>query len=74
MDEQSVNLIRDSLTRLEQTCQGIREDFKEHVKVDQEYWRRIDQQDGAVTVWKWIAGLGGGSGMAAALSQWFGKH
>ncbi len=74
MDEQVVGMIRDSLERLEQTCQGIREDFKDHVEADQVYWRKIDQQDGAVSVWKWVAGLGGGSGALAALSQWFGKH
>jgi hypothetical protein len=52
----------------------LNETFKEHAESDLAYWRKIDQQEGALGVWKWIAGLGGGSGIFAALSQWFGKH
>lgn len=74
MDEQVVGMIRDSLERIETRCSSIDEKIDEHIKVDAGYWQKIDRQEGALSVWKWIAGLGGGSGALAALSQWFGKH
>ena len=74
MDEHVVGMIRDSLERIETRCSGMDEKLDEHIRTDASYWRKIDRQDGALSVWKWIAGLGGGSGMLAFLQQWFGKH
>lgn len=74
MDEQVVEMIRDSLSRLEETCNGIRHDMNTHIEKDEGYWQKIDHQEGALSVWKWVAGLGGGSGMLAALAQFFNKH
>lgn len=74
MDEQAVGMIRDSLARLESTCQRISDKIDTHIEKDEVYWQKMDKMDGALGVWKWIAGLGGGSGVLAALAQFFNKH
>lgn len=73
--DEVVGMIRDSLRNLQDTCQGIRDDMAEHVRQDAVYWRKIDQQDGALGVWKWIAGSGGLLGIfSAAYHFFFGRH
>ena len=74
MEPAIVDMIRDQFKVLNEKCDDIQASIKEHVEQDQAYWQKIDKQEGAIGVWKWIAGLGGGSGVMAALAQYFGKH
>lgn len=74
MDEHVVGMIRDSLERLEGTCQGIREDMQAHITKDEAYWQKIDQQEGQLSLIKWLSGGLSISGLGAWLFSQFGKH
>jgi hypothetical protein len=74
MEDQQFVLLRDTLSDIKTTCKSLDAKLDSHITKDETYWQKIDQQEGAVGVWKWIAGLGGGTGFLAGLSQYFGKH
>lgn len=73
MDEQVVDMIRDSLNELKHTCNGIREDLKEHTAKDERYWSKIEQAEGQIKLLKWLGGGLSVSGLMAWLFSQFGK-
>jgi hypothetical protein len=73
VDEHVVNMIRDSLNEVKETCQGIREDLKEHTTKDEKYWAKIDLAEGQISLIKWIGGSLSISGLGAWLFSHFGK-
>jgi hypothetical protein len=74
VDEQVVEMIRDSLSELKATCTGIREDIKEHTAKDELYWSKIEQAEGQITLIKWLGSGISISGLLAWLFAQFGKH
>ncbi len=74
MDEEIIGLIRDRLDQLQETCEGVRDDIKEHARVDAEYWRKLDAQQGQLDLIKWVGGGLSLSGLMAWLFGTFGKH
>ena len=74
MDDQVVDMLRDHLGRIEDTCMGIREDLKSHTEKDAEYWQKIDEQQGQISLIKWLGGSLSLSGLGAWLFTNFGKH
>ena len=74
MDDHTINMIRDSLIDLKATCQGIREDMAKHAEVDAQYWKKVDQAEGQISLIKWIGGSLSISGLLGWLFSHFGKH
>jgi hypothetical protein len=74
VDEHVVDMIRDSLNEVKETCQGIRDDLKEHTGKDEKYWSKIDAMEGQISLIKWVSGGLSISGLGAWLFSNFGKH
>ena len=74
MDEQVVAMLREALKDLKDTCEGIREDMKEHAKLDAVYWAKIDKAEGQISLIKWVGGVSGGGGVLTWLFNHFGKQ
>lgn len=68
MDEQIVDLLRDQFATMNHKIDSLHADVRDHVEKDERYWKKIDTQDGQISMLKWIFG---GSGIFAAISAWF---
>jgi hypothetical protein len=73
VDDHTIGMIRDSLSRIEANCNGIREDMQAHAEMDSEYWKKIDAMEGQISLIKWLSGSLSISGLGAWLFSHFGK-
>jgi hypothetical protein len=70
MDEDLVGMIRDNFKQLHDICQGIGEKIDTHIEKDEVYWKKLDQQEGQISLLKVI-----GSAAAGGFAAWEGlKH
>ena len=74
MEPEVVRMISEQLSQLHDTCQGIRDDMQSHAEKDSLYWQKIDQQQGQLSLLKWMAGGLSTSGLLAWIYSNFGKH
>lgn len=58
MDDQLINMIRDQFKVMNDKVDGLHDAVKEHVEKDERYWSKIDQQDGQMTLLKFLLGPG----------------
>ncbi len=58
MDEQVVNMIRDQFKVMNDKVDNLHEVVQAHVEKDERYWARIDQQEGQMTLLKFMIGPG----------------
>jgi hypothetical protein len=67
MDEHIVGLIRDQFQAIHDKIDTIHTDLREHTKTDSDYWKKIDQHEGQISVLKWLFG---GSGVMVTTAAW----
>ncbi len=72
MDNQAFELLMARFDKLDNTLCEMSTAFDEHVKKDEGYWLRLDQQDAQISVFKWISSGLSGSAIAAWLYEKFG--
>jgi RNA binding exosome subunit len=72
MDDQAFRLLMSRFDTLDSTLSGMKESFDQHVKKDEGYWLRLDQQEAQVSVFKWITSGLSGSAIIAWLYEKFG--
>lgn len=51
-----VDMIRDRFTYQDEMLKDLVTSLKEHIKTDQEYWKKIDVQQGQINLLKAIGG------------------
>lgn len=61
MDEQIVELLRDQFKAVHDKMDNLSRNVQNHVERDERYWAKLDQQEGQMSVWKWLTtpGLAG---------------
>lgn len=61
MDEQIVDLLRDQFKAVHDKMDDLSRNVQNHVEKDERYWAKLDQQEGQMSVWKWLTtpGLAG---------------
>lgn len=74
MDEHHVAMLLSAIERGNETCDRIDRKLEEHIGKDEDYWKRIDQQEGQLSLIKWLCGSISVSGLLAWLFGSFGKH
>lgn len=72
VDEQIVNMLRDRFDSVDAKLKEMSGSFDAHVEMDQVYWKKIDQQEAQVNVFKWITSGLSGSALMAWLYEKFG--
>lgn len=72
MDNQAFELLMARFDKLDRTLSDMSEAFDQHVKKDEGYWLRLDQQEAQVNVFKWITSGLSGSAIIAWLYEKFG--
>jgi RNA binding exosome subunit len=72
MNEQAFHLLMARFDKLDSTLSEMSTSFDEHVKKDECYWLRLDQQEAQVSVFKWITSGLSGSAIIAWLYEKFG--
>ena len=65
MDKQVVDMIRDRFDKVDIALEEVRTTFDKHSEKDEVYWRRVDQRDAQLSVFKWITGGMSGSALLA---------
>ena len=70
MDEQLFEMLRDMKSELHEDIIDIKKSLKEHVDQDTRYWRKIDVQEGQITLIKVFFGSGTFMGLVYGLWQW----
>ena len=74
MDTQTVELIRDAIkdgfAHTNQKIDELTESFQSHVGKDENYWRKMDEQQAQLRLVKWLGGTGlGASGVMWILNK-----
>ena len=61
MDEQIVDLLRDQFKDVHDKMDNLSRNVQNHVEKAERYWAKLDQQEGQMSVWKWLTtpGLAG---------------
>ncbi len=61
MDEQIVDLLRDQFKAVHDKVDNLSRNVQNHVEKSERYWAKLDQQEGQMSVWKWLTtpGLAG---------------
>jgi RNA binding exosome subunit len=72
MEDQAFQLLMARFDKLDSTLSDMSASFDEHVKKDEGYWLRLDQQEAQVSVFKWITSGLSGSAIIAWLYEKFG--
>lgn len=72
LDEQIVTMLRDRFDSVDAKLREMSGSFDAHVEIDQAYWRKLDQQEAQVSVFKWITSGLSGSALIAWLYEKFG--
>lgn len=72
MEDQAFQLLMSRFDTLDGTLAEMKESFDTHVKKDEGYWLRLDQQEAQVSVFKWITSGLSGSAIVAWLYEKFG--
>lgn len=72
MEDQAFQLLMSRFDKLDGTLNDMKESFDVHVKKDEGYWLRLDQQEAQVSVFKWITSGLSGSAIVAWLYEKFG--
>jgi RNA binding exosome subunit len=67
VDDPMIQMIRDRFSNVDRDNQEMLTCLKEHIKKDEEYWRKIDDQQAQIGVVKWLAG----TGILGAVANWF---
>jgi hypothetical protein len=49
-------MLQDRFDRQDEILADIQKNLREHVEVDQEYWKKIDVTEGNVDLLKWLFG------------------
>lgn len=74
MEDAVLELIRDQFVHLNTKLDLINTTIEKHIDKDEEYWRKIDQVEGQISLLKWLGGSISFSGLLAWLFGHFGKH
>lgn len=76
MDErmQVIELLRDRFDKLDTELNDLHTTLKDHTKIDERYWGKIDQQEAQLSLVKWVSSGVSGSALIAWLYAKFGGH
>lgn len=74
MDEQLLELMRDRFDRLDTELSSLNVALRDHTKMDEQYWKKIDANEAQISLLKWIGGGVSGSALMGWLLQKFGTH
>jgi len=72
MNDQAFELLMKRFDKIDDTLSEMKTSFDDHVVKDEGYWKRLDQQDAQITVFKWITSGLSGSAIMAWLYEKFG--
>ena len=74
MDDHIVELLRDRFDRLDKELAALNTTLKDHTVLDVMYWKKIDENEAQLSVFKWMTGSISGSALAAWFYSLFVKH
>jgi hypothetical protein len=66
MDDNILGLLRDRFSKVDRDNAEMLVCLKDHIKKDEEYWKKIDDQHAQIRLVKYL----GGSGLGAAVLHW----
>lgn len=69
-DNHLYETLRDMKADLHEDILDLKKSLKEHIAHDERYWRKIDVQDGQITLLKVLLGGGTLTGFLYGLWQW----
>ena len=56
MDDQLFKMLQERFDRQDRMLTNIETNLKEHTQIDEKYWRKLDIQEGQVSLLKWLFG------------------
>lgn len=74
MDEQLLELMRDRFDRLDTELSSLNVALRDHTKMDEQYWKKIDANEAQIGVLKWLFSGVSASGVLAWIYTNFAKH
>ena len=71
MDNQLFEMLTKRFDSQDETLKEIKDSFKEHLEKDETYWRKIDVQDGQITLLKVLLGSSSLTALITGIWLWF---
>lgn len=73
MDNQLFEMLKDRFDRQDEILGNIERNLSEHTKKDEVYWKKIDVQEGQLSLLKWLFG-GTITTLAGSFAAWVIAH
>lgn len=74
MNDQTFDLLKNVLESIDHRLEDIQNDLRDHVAKDEVYWKKIDVQEGQITLLKTIFGSTAFVGFVSGAWAWFTTH
>lgn len=74
LNSQIIDFIRDQFADIKSDISSLHDAMQVHVTKDETYWKKIDKQEGQLSVIKYLGGSAGASGVLAWLWSILGGH
>ena len=67
VEDPMIQMIRDRFSNVDRDNKEMLDCLRDHIKKDELYWKKIDDQQAQMALVKWLAG----TGVLGAIANWF---